>query len=90
MSNPYYPNGVKSEKYLLTNFVYEETGKTARKFQSDPEEPLNKLIMKEIDTSEQILWEFVKNNCLKSCKNRGQFVGFLYGILTALANGCHF
>ncbi len=45
----FYPNGVKSEKYLLKNFVCEETGKTVKKFQSDPEEPLNKLPIKEID-----------------------------------------
>ncbi len=55
----FYPNGVKSVKYLLKNFVSEETGKTAKKFQSDPEEPLNKLPIKEIDNSEQILREFV-------------------------------
>ncbi len=40
--------------------MYEETPKTIKKFLSDPEEPLNKLPIKEIDTSEQILWEFVK------------------------------
>ncbi len=45
----FYLNGVKSEKYLLKNFVYEETGKTVKKFQSDPEEPLNKLPIEEID-----------------------------------------
>ncbi len=44
-------NSVKSGKYLLKNFVCEETGKIAKKFQSDPEEPLNKLPIKEIDTS---------------------------------------
>ncbi len=53
-------NGVKFGKYLLKNFVCEETRKTIKKFQSDPEELLNKLPIKEIDTSEQILWEFVK------------------------------
>ncbi len=51
----FYPNGVKSEKYLLTKWVSEETGKTPKKFQSDPKVPLNKLPIKKIDTSEQIL-----------------------------------
>ncbi len=51
----FYPSGVKSEKYLLKKFVCEETGNTVKKFRSDPEEPLNKLLIKEIDTSEQIL-----------------------------------
>ncbi len=45
----FYLNGVKSEKYLLKNFVCEETEKTVKKFRSDPEEPLNKLLIKEID-----------------------------------------
>ncbi len=36
------PDSVNSEKYLLENFVCEETGKTV-KIRSDPEEPLNKL-----------------------------------------------
>ncbi len=39
----FYPNGAKSEKYLLKNVVCEETGKIVKKFRSDPEEPLNKL-----------------------------------------------
>ncbi len=52
----FYPNGVKSEKYLLKKFVCEETPKTVKKFRSDPEEPLNKLPIKEIDTLEQTLW----------------------------------
>ncbi len=39
----FYPNGAKSEKYLLKNFVCEETGKTVKNFRSDPKEPLNKL-----------------------------------------------
>ncbi len=56
----FHPNGVKSEKYLLKTFVCEETTKTVKKFRSDPEEPLNKLPIKESDTSEQTLWEFVK------------------------------
>ncbi len=51
----FYPIGVKSEKYSLKNFVCEETPKTVKKFRSDPEEPLNKLPIREIDTSEQIL-----------------------------------
>ncbi len=51
----FYPNVVKSEKYLPKNFVHEETGKTVKKFQSDPEVLLNKLPIKEIDTSVQIL-----------------------------------
>ncbi len=38
----------------------EESGKTVKKLQSDPEEPLNKLPIKEIDFSGQILCEFVK------------------------------
>ncbi len=56
----FYPNGVKSKKYLLKNLVCQETGKTVKKFRSDPEEPLNNLPIKEIDTSELILWELVK------------------------------
>ncbi len=60
MSKVFYPNSVISEKYLLKNFVYEETGKTVKKFWSEPEETLSKLPVKEIDTSEQILWEFIK------------------------------
>ncbi len=42
----FYPNGVKSEKYLLKNFVSEETGKPVKKYRSDSEEPLNKLPIK--------------------------------------------
>ncbi len=57
----FYPNDAKCEKYLLKNFVCEETAKTIKKFRSDPEKSLNKLPIKEIDTSKQILWEFVKN-----------------------------
>ncbi len=45
----FYPNGVKSEKCGPKNFVRQETGKTVKKFRSDPEEPLNKLPIKEID-----------------------------------------
>ncbi len=60
MPKVFYPNGVISEKYSLKNFVCEEIGKLVKKFWSDTEEPLNKLPIKEIDTSEQILWEFVK------------------------------
>ncbi len=45
----FYPNGVKSQKYLPKNLVCEETGKTVKKFRSDSEEPLNKLPIKEID-----------------------------------------
>ncbi len=40
----FYPNVTKFEKYLLKYFVGEETGKTAKKFRSDSEEPLNKTI----------------------------------------------
>ncbi len=49
------PECCKIRKYLLKNFVCEETEKTVKKFQSDPEESLNKLPIKEIDTTEQIL-----------------------------------
>ncbi len=49
LPNVFHPNGVNSEKYLLKNFVCEETGKTVKKNQCDPEEPLNKLHIKEVD-----------------------------------------
>ncbi len=68
LSKVFYPNGVKSEKYLLKNFVCEEIGKTVKKFQSGPEEPWNKLPIKEIDSSEQTLWEFVKKMFKKFLK----------------------
>ncbi len=49
------PEWCKIRKYLLKKFVCEETEKTVKKFRSDLEEPLIKLPLKEIDTSEQIL-----------------------------------
>ncbi len=65
----FYPNGVKSGKYLLKKFICEETGETVKKFRIDPEEPLNKLPIEEIiDTSEQICWEFFLKNVWKVVK----------------------
>ncbi len=46
------PECCKIRKYLLKNFVYEETPKTVKKFRSGPEEPLYKLPIKESDTSD--------------------------------------
>ncbi len=46
------PEWCKIQKYLLKNSVCEEIPKTVSKFWSDPEEPLNKLPIKEIDTPE--------------------------------------
>ncbi len=45
----FYLNGAKCKKDLVKNFVCEETGKTVKKFWINPEEPLNKLPVKEID-----------------------------------------
>ncbi len=75
LSKVFYPNGVKSEKYLLKNFVSVETGKTVKQFRSDSEEPLNKLPIKEIDTQSKF-YENSQKKCLKSCKNRGWIVIF--------------
>ncbi len=51
------PAWCKIRKYLLKNFVCEHTRKTVKTYQSDPEEPLNKLPVREIDTQSK----FYKN-----------------------------
>ncbi len=43
------PEWRKIWKCLQKNFICEVTGKTVKKFQTDPEKPLNKLPIREID-----------------------------------------
>ncbi len=73
----FYPNGAKCEKYLIKNFVCKKTGKTVKKFRDDPEEPLNKLPIKEIDNFANFRANFMricKKKCLKNCKNISRII----------------